>query len=215
MWKNTAAPQLVEPKSVFPFLVKVTPGNLGGSGSEPETVIVQANVFTTLGQFGKAAYGTSIRTSSSIPNVYLSKVVDSTSAADIMANMTSILPGSNQTFHVVLADMESGTGNKISAGSRLIINIPRGWSNVQVVGNTGFSAPTFQSYPDGSSQLVGTLLADLNGAGNTGKTISFTATAPPITDTRMYVMYILADGYVNGNIVIGPLAEVVLRVSPN
>lgn len=215
MWKNTGSPQLVSPKSVFPFLTKVTPGNLGGSGVEPETIIVQTNVFTTLGQFGKAAYGTSMRTSSSIPNVYLSKVVDSTAASDIMANKTDILPGSTQTFNVVLADLETGTANKISAGSRLIINIPRGWSEVNIVGNTGFSAPTFQSFPDGSSQIVGQLLNDLTGAGGVGKTITFTARAPPITDTRMYIMYILADGYVNGSIVMGPLAEVVLRVSPS
>lgn len=216
MWKNTAAPQLVNPKSVFPFLVKAMPGNLGGSGAEPETVIVQTNVFTTLGQFGKAAYGTSIRTSSSIANVYLSKVVDSTSATDIIANKTGILPGSTQTFNVVLADLESNTANKISAGSRLIINVPRGWSEVTVTGNTGFLTPTFQSFPDGSSQIVAQLAADLTGgAGSAAKTITFTAKAPPITDTRMYVMYVLADGYVNGNIVMGPLAEVVLRVSPS
>ncbi|MEM3089780.1 MAG: hypothetical protein QXY22_04345 [Candidatus Nitrosotenuis sp.] len=215
MWKNTISPQLIPAKSVFPFMVKVTPGDLQGSGTEPETIVVQTNVFTTLGQFGKSAYGTAMRTSSSIPNVYLSKVVDSTNTVDIIANKTGILPGSMQTFHVVLADMESGTANKISAGSRLIINIPRGWSDVNVIGNTGFTTPTFQSFPDGSSQLVGQLLSDLTGAGGVGKTISFTATAPPISDTRLYIMYVLADGYVNGNIVMGPLAEVVLRVSPN
>ncbi len=211
MWKNTGAPQLINPKSVFPFLVKVMPGDLGGSGAEPETVIVQTNVFTTLGQFGKSAYGTAMRTSSSIPNVYLSKVVDSMSSTNIVANMTGILPGSTQTFNVVLADFDTGAAS-INAGSRLIVNIPRGWNNVNVTGNTGFTAPTFQSFPDGSSQLVGTLLAPLSGA---GKTISFTATAPPITDTRMYVMYILADGTTGSGYTVGPLAEVVLRVSPS
>lgn len=211
MWKNTVTPQVVNPKSVAPFLTKVTPGDLGGSGAEPETVVVQANVFTTLGQFGKASYGTSMRTTSAISNVYLSKVVDSTANANIMANVTGILPGSTQTFNVVLADLDAGA-SQISAGSRLIINIPKGWSNVNVVGNTGFAAPTFQSFPDGSSQIVGTLLSNLN---NAGKTITFTATAPPISETKMYVMYVLADGYVDGSIVLGPLAEVVLRVSPN
>ncbi|HEX9845418.1 MAG TPA: hypothetical protein VGA92_03025 [Candidatus Nitrosotenuis sp.] len=211
MWKNTGTPQLINPKSVFPFLVKVKPGDLGGSGAEPETVIVQTNVFTTLGQFGKSAYGTSMRTSSSIPNVYLSKEVDSMSSTNIVTNMTGILPGSTQTFNVVLADFDTGAAS-INAGSRLIINIPRGWDNVSVVGNTGFAAPTFQSFPDGSSQLVGTLLAPLSGA---AKTISFTATAPPITDTRMYVMYILADGTTGSGYTVGPLAEVVLRVSPS
>jgi hypothetical protein len=213
MWKNTVTPQLINPKSVNTFLVKVDPGNLGGSGTEPETVIVQANVFTTLGQFGKAAYGTSIRTSSAIPNVYLSSVVDSTANTNIFANKTKVLPGSLQTFNVVLADLEAAAGNKISAGSRLIINMPSGWTTPVVTGNTGFTIQPPQTFPDGSSQIVGILNADLTGAGGTGKTITFTSIAPPISDTRMYVMYVLADGYVNGSIVIGPLAEIVLRVS--
>ena len=213
MWKNTVTPQLIGPKSVGTFLVKVDPGNIGGSGTEPETIIVQTNVFTTLGQFGKAAYGTSIRTSSSIPNVYLSKVVDSTANTNIFANMTNVPPGSIQTFNVVLADLEAATGNRISAGSRLIINMPSGWTTPVVTGNTGFTIQPTQTFPDGSSQIVGILNADLTGSGGTGKTITFTSIAPPISDTRMYVMYVLADGYVNGNIVMGPLAEVVLRVS--
>lgn len=212
MWKNTSNPQLVNPKSVFPFLAKVKPGKLTGGGApEPETVILQTNVFTTLGQFGKSAYGTSMRSSSSIPNVYLSKVVDSTNNADIIANKTGILAGSNQTFNVVLADFDSSP-TAINAGSRLIINIPRGWSNINVIGNTGFTNPTFQSFPDGSSQLVGELLNPLD---NAAKTISFTATAPPITDTRMYVMYVLADGSTGSGYTLGPLAEIVLQVSPS
>lgn len=214
MWKNTVTPQLISPKSVTTFLVKVDPGNLGGSGTEPETIIVQANVFTTLGQFGKAAYGTAIRTSSALPNVYLSSVVDSTANANIFANKTKVLPGSLQTFNVVLADLEAAAGNRISAGSRLIINMPGGWTTPVVTGNTGFTIQPPQTFPDGSSQIVGILNADLTGAGGTGKTISFTSIAPPISDTRMYVMYVLADGYVNGSIVMGPLAEIVLRVSP-
>ncbi len=213
MWKNTVTPQLIGPKSVGTFLVKVDPGNIGGSGTEPETIIVQTNVFTTLGQFGKAAYGTSIRTSSAIPNVYLSKVIDSTTNAHIFANKTNVLPGSNQTFNVVLADLEAAAGNRISAGSRLIINMPSGWTTPVVTGNTGFTIQATQTFPDGSSQIVGILDADLTGVGGTGKTITFTSTAPPISDTRMYVMYVLADGYVNGNVVMGPLAEIVLRVS--
>lgn len=214
MWKNTVTPQLISPKSVTTFLVKVDPGNLGGSGTEPETIIVQANVFTTLGQFGKAAYGTAIRTSSALPNVYLSSVVDSTANANIFANKTNVLPGSLQTFNVVLADLEAASGNRISAGSRLIINMPGGWTPPVVTGNTGFTIQPPQTFPDGSSQIVGILNADLTGAGGTGKTITFTSIAPPISDTRMYVMYVLADGYVNGSIVMGPLAEIVLRVSP-
>jgi hypothetical protein len=216
MWKNSITPQRIEPKSAFPFLVKVKPGDIGGSMPDPETVLVQTNVFTTLGQFGKAGYGSAMHGGgTAIPNVYLSKVVDSTNSANILVNKTGILPGSVQTFNVVIADFDTGTTNKINAGARLIINIPRGWSNVNVQSYSGFTAPTFQTFPDGSSQIVGQLSADLTGAGGLGKTITFQATAPLITSTQMYVMYILADGFVTNNYSLGPLAEVVLRVSPN
>jgi hypothetical protein len=107
---------------------------------------------------------------SAIPNVYLSKAVDSTANINIYANKTNVLPGSVQTFHVVLADLESG-GNVISAGSRLIINMPSGWTTPVVTGNTGFTIPPPQNFPDGSSQIVGILNNPLN---NAGKTITFT-----------------------------------------
>lgn len=217
MWKNTVSPQVIAPKSVSPFLAKVKPGNLpGGSIPDPETVLIQVNAFTTLGQFGKAGYGSSMHLSNTvIPNVYLSKVADSTNNNDIIANMTGILPGETRVFNAVLADLDGDAASKISAGSRLIINIPRGWTDVTVLGNTGFSTPTYQAFPDGSSQIVGQLEADLDGANGLGKTITFSATAPPVASTQMYVMYILADGYISGqSSSIGPLAEVVLRVSP-
>ncbi len=215
MWKNTVNPQRIEPKSVFPFLVQVNAGSLAGAQDDLETILVQTNVFTTLGQFGKAGYGSSMRnTGSSLVNVYLSKVVDSTNPNDIMTNKTNVLPGSTQTFNAVLADLDTGSTNKISAGARLIINIPKGWTNVNVLSSNGFAAPTFQTFPDTSSQIVGVLSSDLTGAGGIAKTIQFSATAPPISDKQMYVMYVLADGDVNNEFPVGPLAEIVLQVSP-
>lgn len=215
VWKNTANPQKIEPKSVFPFLATVTPGSLSGSLEDLETVVIQTNVFTTLGQFGKAGYGSSMKnTGSSLPNVYLSKVPESTSSSNIISNMTNIKAGSTVTFNATIADFETGTGNVISSGSRLIVNIPKGWSNVNIVSYNGFSAPTYQSFPDTSSQIIGVLTSDITGAAGTAKTIKFTATAPSIPNTQMYVMYVLADGSINNSFPIGPLAEIVLQVIP-
>jgi hypothetical protein len=214
IWKNPASPQRVDPKSVFPFLVKLPPGDIGSSLPDPGAVLVQANVFSTLGQFGKAGYGTTMHSSNgaAIPSVYLSKVVDSTAASNMMGNVTGIKPGDTVTFNAVFADLDDESSNKIFANSRLIINIPRGWTDPAIISTTGFDTIPPTTFPDGSSQIVGTLQADLVGG---AKTITFTAKAPPISETKMYVMYILADGLVTNNFSLGPLAEIVLRVSSN
>lgn len=215
VWKNTINPQKIEPKSVFPFLAKVTPGSLAGTQADLETVVIQTNVFTTLGQFGKAGYGSAMKnTGSSLPNVYLTKVPGSMSNNDIFTNMTNIKSGSTVKFNATIADFDTGSTNVISSGSRLIVNIPKGWTDVNIVSYNGFSAPIYQSFADTSSQITGVLTDDVTGGGGIARTIQFTAKAPPISDTQMYVMYVLADGDVNNSFPIGPLAEVVLQVTP-
>lgn len=216
VWKDTINPQKVPPRSVFPFLAKVTPGSLAGSQNDLETIVIQTNVFTTLGQFGKSGYGSAMKNgASSLVNVYLSKVPESTSSANIISNMTAIKSGSQVTFNATIAYFDTETSNVISAGSRLIINIPKGWTNVNILSNNEFSTPTYQSFPDTSSQIVGVLNSDITGAsGAAARSIKFTATAPPVTDTQMYIMYILAEGDVNNAFPIGPLAEIVLQVVP-
>lgn len=215
MWKNIDSPQQIPPYSVFPFLVKIEPGHLAGLQDNLETIIVQTDVFTTLGEFGKTGYGSSMdNQGSSIPNVYLSTIPDSTATANIYSNKTGILAGTSQTFNVVLADFDIDATNKIDAGSRVIINVPKGWTDVNVQSTTGFSTSQ-QNFPDGSTQIVGQLLSDLTGMGGIGKTITFSATSPCVGNTQMFVMYILADGKINNNFSIGPLAEIVLQVVPN
>lgn len=214
VWKNTLNPQRIDPKSVFPFLAKVTPGSLANSQADLETIVMQTNVFTTLGQFGKAGYGASMKnTGASIPNVYLAKMPESVNSANILSNMTHIKAGTTVKFNATIADFDTNTANVISAGSRLIINIPKGWTNVNILSSNGFAPPSLQSFADTSSQIMGILSNDIDGTTVTSRTIQFTATAPPIPDTQMYVMYILADGDVNNAFPIGPLAEIVLQVT--
>lgn len=215
MWKNTINPQMIPPKSVFPFLVQVTAGSLAGAQDDLETVLIQTNVFTTLGQFGKAGYGSSIRnTGSAMPNVFLSKTVASSNPSDILSNMTNIKPGTYKIFNATIADFDTGSTNVISSGSRLIINIPKGWSDVSILSHNGFSTPIYLTFGDTSSQIVGILSQDITGAAGSAKTIQFRAKAPPIFDTQMYVMYVLADGNVNNQFPIGPISEILLQVAP-
>ncbi len=210
-WKNTLTPVTVDAYSVYPFLVKVKPGSIFGNSIDLEAIIVHVNVFTTLGQFGKAGYGSSMDTTAApLANVYDSTTIDSLNVNNILVNHTTTSNGVI-VFNATLADFS--TENQIDANSRLIVNIPKGWTvNQASITGSAFNI-SFQSFSDTSSQIVGILNNNLVGGG--AKSIKFYATAPNVCSTQMYVMYILADGSANTNdFTIGPLSEVLLRVNP-
>ena len=212
-WENLSSPILIPPYSVYPFNALVHPDKLAGSSDELSSIIVHSNVYTTVGQFGKAGYGSSFdEGGTALAGVYLSDVVDSTSVNDMHSNRTGILSGSTNTFNVVLSDLDTSS-SFIDQNSRLIINVPKGWV-VDEPSITGFSSFTtsYELFGDSSSQIIGVLSANLN---NAGKTIQFDATAPVVSDDQMYIMYLLADGSTdNLDFTIGPLQEVVLQVVP-
>ncbi|MCH6586516.1 MAG: hypothetical protein IH792_05770 [Thaumarchaeota archaeon] len=216
MWKNFATPIIIPPSSVFPFAATVGPGTLAGAGDILETILVSANVFTTLGQFGKTSYGSSmVNNDSALVNVFLSSVKDSTAVANIMINQTGILAQVPVTFYATIADFTSEPDYRIDSGSRIIINVPRDWT---------FSSPapfdpdfsTTETTFLGQTQLIGELNVNID---NSGKSLEFVATPPCVENPTMYVMYILADGVVSDlgvpQVAVGPLAEIILQVVPN
>ena len=218
MWAGP--PVTIPPFSVHPFNSLVNADKLDSPEDSLSSIIVHANVYTTVGQFGKAGYGSSfdnVGSGISIPNVYLSTDLKSVNPNDIISNVTGIPSGSVVTFNATLADLETNTSNKIDSSSKIIINIPKGWTvnESSITGNGDFTT-NYQSFSDTSSQIIGDLIADL---GSGGITVSFEATAPTVTSTQMYVMYILADGQTdNGtpsdDFTIGPLQEAILQVVP-
>jgi len=210
----------VPPKSVSSFLATVYPGTLDNSDPILDSILVQGNVWTTLGQFGKTGYGTSMQLSGAndfpIASVYLTDdPLDLTNPIHIQSVRNGIPSGSTQTFNVALTDFDDDPSNWIEADfSKLIINIPKDWTNIVVDPTTDFSV-TVISNPDNSHQIVGDMLVDIDGFGPTdGNVITFHAKAPTVPDEKMYVFYILADGYTDNLFPIGPLAEVVLQVVP-
>ena len=213
MWQDFANPIVIAPNSTQPFLVKILPGTIAGQNIL-ETVVVQASVFTTVGSFGKSGYQTTMWDGTEvIGNVYLSSVVDSRDNNDIQSTRTGIVPGSIQTFNAVFADLDTSNITWIKSGGQLIINVPKGWTNVQIVKNYGFvNPPTVTTFGDGSTQIIGTTSSDLGDALNQADTIKFSAQAPNVANDQMYVMYVLAQGQTANNFSIGPLAEIVLQV---
>jgi len=155
-----------------------------------------------------------------MPNVFLSKVDSQTTAANngnILGNITKITEGTSVAFNATLVDMSEDTWG-INAGTKLIINIPRDWIYSGVSSSVGFTITSEVTYPDGSTQIVGTLNTGIDER-NEARVIKFYATAPAVASTKMYVMHILADGTATGDspsgvFTVGPIAETVLQVCP-
>jgi len=222
VWRNLANPVRIAPYSMHPFAALVHTDGLSGPGDELASVIIHGDVFTDVGEFGKAGYSTSFDDgSTALTNVFLSDRTYGTDKDFVILNMTGILSNEVVKFNGTLVDYDDTAAHEIEDGARLIINIPKGWTvnQASINGFGDFDLPIkYSSFPDTSSQIVGELTSDYDGtgpAGLTGKTIYFEATAPTVTNTQMYVMYILAEGETDsGDFQISPLSEIVLQVIP-
>ena len=200
------------------FIVTLPTGNI--QSSEIPSALITATAFTTYGQFSKSGYSTNIsKTGSTMANIYVSNNVNSTTVSDIQAYRNSIPSGSTQTFNVVLADFEPTSSYKINSGSRVIINLPPGWTNINICSTCygGFNQPTITSFNDGSSQIKATRYSDITGTGSTtAGTIRFTVTVPTVQDKRIYTMTLATDGTVNSpsGFSLGTISEFPLQVDP-
>jgi len=216
-WKVSPGNEVtIDPFSTQPFLVNLEAGN--NLNVNLESMIVHASVFTTVGAFGKAGYESSMNgVQDSLVNVYLSKVINSTTNANINSTRVNIQEASLQFFNIVLADMDGAAGTFIEPGAHLIINVPKDWDNVSLVSYGGFvktPPPVVTPWADGSWQIIGTTSPtnNLGNGVNNAATIRFSAYAPDVTGSQMYVMYVLADGSTDAGSAIGPLAEILLQV---
>lgn len=216
MWQNTVNPITIPENSTSQFLVKVLPGTISAANLHLQSIVVQASVFTSVGSFGKSGYQTTMYDGTeSIGNVYLSDAVNSRNNGDIQSSRIGILPNTVETFNIVFADLDTEDTTFIKSGAKLIINIPREWTEVTIVpgGTSGFvGTPTIVTFGDGSKQITGTTSADLGTASNVADTIQFTIKSPNIANDQMYVMYVLAQGETGQNFATGPLSEIVLQV---
>ena len=213
MWQDNQNPVIIPANSTRAFLTKVEPGKPSGNIGL-ESILVQGSVFTTLGSFGKSGYQSTMSSDpTSIVNVYLSDMIDSRSSTQIQSVRTGIIPNSVQTFNIVLSDMDLSGTTTINSGAKLIINVPKGWTEVSVISDTGFvGTPSVTQFGDNSNQIVGITSGMLGDGTTDSNTITFSARAPNIVSDRLYVMYVLAQGITSNGFSIGPLAEIVLEV---
>ena len=208
-------PQIIPPFSVYPFLATVEPGSVSTSSISIEATIIHGNVFTSVGQFGKAGYGSSMDFFfQAIANVYLSDVKEGIGITNMMSNVSAIVPNTLVRFNATIAEFDTNVATSITDGE-LIVNIPKGWGVPTVIDSDGFNLKPILSFSDGSHQIIGTLTDVLDGTpGDVARTIQFDSLAPDVSSTQMYVMYILANGITNDDYSVSPLAEVILQVTP-
>lgn len=236
MWQNFTNPLMLPANSTKSFMVKVRSGDIFVANTNLDALIVQANVYSTFGSFGKAGYQTTMyEYDSPIVNVYLSDAADLRTG--FIGNVNDIANFTEVTFNAVFADLDDNPLTFINAGAKFIINVPREWNFTELISCDGFddvedgdcdltdtNFPSVTVHSDGSTQIIGTS-TNIIGDGTTAdftdpseaKKISFKAISAPVKFPRLYIMYILADGIVStpdGDRTIGPLAEVVLNVDP-
>jgi len=206
MWQDRDDPVNISAYSVGTFLTKILPGTISGQNIL-ESVVVQSTVFTTAGSFGKAGYQTTMYDPADmVGNVYLSDIKDSRNNLDIQSTRSGIPDSSVQTFKIVFADMDNDVDTFVKPGARLIINVPRGWTDVVIDDNSGFDdPPVINNWSDDSTQIIATTSDKIGDAANVADTITFNATAPDVNNKQLYVMYVLGDGETDNNLAVGPL----------
>jgi hypothetical protein len=224
-WKDLVSPEVIQPNEVKSFLIRVQPGGLFTGQEEPAAAVV-ATVYTDIGVFAKAGYTAGMTYDGQpLGNVYLTDTTNANLAlqeAHMFGHVNSVSPGTNATFSVAFADLDTDNETYIKSGSRLIINVPPDFKNVTIVSSSSFNQPVMQQRADGYTQIIASTSGD-TGDSNTGeaKIISFTALAPSPTKDTIYIMTILNEGLTECNPVAvtcpsfsaGALAEVAIQVN--
>jgi hypothetical protein len=223
-WKDLASPENIPAGESRSFLVRVQPSDLSITEEPGATVVV--TVYTDIGIFTKAGYTTQMRNvAASLGNVYLTDTTNTgTSSSGALNNVNmfghqnNIPPGTTQTFYVAVADLDTSSSTEILDNSRLIINVPPGFSSVTVTSDTGFdNNPTVTVRADGITQIIGVLNGDLgNSSSGEVEVIRFTAVTPSPSIDTTYIMFAFLDGLTSANgsvqISAGALAQIALEI---
>jgi hypothetical protein len=230
MWKDYANPILLPAQGTVPFMVKLI-GAFPVS-RQGESVLVDSTVYTTSGAFGKGDYQTSSYDNGLYANVFsTTNWLDPLNMDNFESSRSAISSGTEQTFHVVLTDFDSDLGSYINAGTRVVVNVPRAFTLVDtdMTESVGFidipnadpelADPSIVIHPDDTTQIIATLENNLGDSADEYAVLTFKATAPTVTQTKLMVMYILANGAGTNSVdsivnSIGPTHEYILQVVP-
>jgi len=224
IWVNTTASgAIIPPRSAMDFFTSVTPGELQG-GDDLDGFPIMVTVNTSMGQFGKTGYMSSMRnTNGPIVNLYLSDTMGSIATANMFGNIV-MAPLAEQDVYINLAEFETTNTNYIKSGAQVVVNVPKNFtistSPATIIADSpGFTNAVFYNNTGTDSvQLVADTNVIIGNSGAQAKTLKFTIRAPDATVDKLFIMYTLARGTAEPNLAggldadIGPLAEIVIKV---
>ncbi len=221
-WRDLQKPVLIKPNEVKSFLATVQPGDLPSGQEEPASAVV-ATVYTDIGVFSKAGYSVAMAEDfQPIGNVYLTDTTVSSEALQnkhMLGHLNNIAPGQTVKLNVTFADLDKNGITTIKAGSRLIINVPPDFKDVDVPAwnSADFNQPIIQKRADGYTQIIASTNKNNptgNLAGGEAKILSFIATAPTPIDSTIYIMTIFNEGTTSSSAPFsaGAFAETALQV---
>jgi uncharacterized repeat protein (TIGR01451 family) len=222
MWRGSS-PYTITARSAEAFMAKAAGTN---SNADIHGFSIDAVVFTEVGEFAAPVHSSNFGGSTtSVVSVYSSDVVDSRADADIEGTRLGMSSATQETFRIVLADMDSTTATQLNSGATLSITVPAGFSVDDITLSTGFtlsgsdstaSGDAIELLRDGSTLITGITTVDIGGVGDpNARTIEFLVTPPTTEDNRIYVMFAGVDGTVNtNNLSTAAIAEIPLQVVP-
>lgn len=218
-WKRTSG-EVIEPYGVRSFMTKIASKGLT---IDEQAFVTSTTVFTSMGQFTKTGYATGMKKNpEALVNVYLTTTSNEANARQeqyIKGNMSNIASGSQVILKVAISDFDTSSTTMIKDGTRLVVNIPKGFTVNSVADHTQFTESTVP-YEDGSTQVIAVLNAseDIGDvSGGESKIIEITVTAPIVTKKKVYVMYTLLDGDTQHGtepFPVSAFAEIALHVKP-
>jgi hypothetical protein len=197
------------------FIFLMEPNSIN-SGEIPAALLT-ATAFTTYGQFSKSGYSFNmVKAGSAVVNVYGSNSDNNqTSSSHILGHINNWQSNATKILNFTLTNLDSSGGKQINSGSRIIINLPPQWTFSEVLKYGGFNQPKINIVGDGSAQLIATRYSPITGTGSTvAGTISVKVKAPMVTEDRIYIISVTADGDVNtpSGYNIGAIAEFPVNV---
>jgi len=221
MWRNFANPVVLPPQSVFPFIVALEASDVGADNIE--SVLVDSTVFTTSGAFGKGNYQTTWYEDGMYANLFFHEDINSVDITGIHTNST-VQSNNLEKFRINLAELDNDDATFMNAGVKIVVNVPRAFSEVAVVDGettgilitTPTDEPSIVVHPDGTTQIIATTTDPIGDVENNQEviTLTFEARAPIVTSEKLMVMYSLAVGEGSGGSTIGALTEFIIVVVP-
>ena len=210
-WANSNTPITIQPFDSAQFIVRALP-SVAAAESPINTVVY--SIFSSFGQFNVVpfTFGYS-KDPGAVVNVYQNTTFASGGLANFV--ISDIETNTTVKFNITLANL-GATGTQIDEGGRMLINIPPGWTSItnsSVDPSGGMRAQTFLKFADGSTQIPVEILGSDMGVET--RSYQFTAIAPAVSTTALYILTLTAEGTATGGIIIGPLSEGVLQVCPN